>query len=103
MNIKELIKSRYSVRSFTNEAIDIETIKEILEISSCAPSGGNIQPWKIYVVTNNAKEKLVEKALANYDNGVQEKIEYVLELVKNESRVPKQFFKFLDGKTRIFI
>ena len=25
MNIKELIKSRYSVRSFTNEAIDIET------------------------------------------------------------------------------
>ena len=76
MNIKELIKSRYSVRSFTDEAIDIETIKEILEISSCAPSGGNIQTWKIYVVTNNAKEKLVEKALANYDNGVQEKIEY---------------------------
>ncbi len=63
MYIKELIKSRYSVRSFTNEAIDIETIKEILEISSCAPSGGNIQPWKIYVATNNAKEKLIEKLL----------------------------------------
>ena len=96
MNLKELIKSRYSVRSFTDESIDIETIKEILEISSCAPSGGNIQPWKIYVVTNNAKEKLVEKALANYDNGVQEKIEYEIypnpldENIKKEDRnVPR--------------
>ena len=76
MNLKEIIRSRYSVRSFTDESIDIETIKEILEISSFAPSGGNIQPWKIYVASNNAKEKLVEKALANYDTGVQEKAEY---------------------------
>jgi len=76
MNLKEIIRSRYSVRSFTDESIDIETIKEILEISSFAPSGGNIQPWKIYVAANNTKEKLVEKALANYDTGVQEKVEY---------------------------
>ena len=76
MNLKDIIKSRYSVRSFTNKNVDIEIIKEILHISACAPSGGNIQPWKVYVVTGDAKEKLVEKALANYDNGVQEKIEY---------------------------
>ena len=105
MNIKELIKSRYSVRSFTNEAIDIETIKEILEISSCAPSGGNIQPWKIYVVTNNAKEKLVEKALANYDNGVQEKIEYEIypnpldeEYKKRRSECARDMYKALSIK-----
>ena len=76
MNLNELIKSRYSVRSFTDDTVDIETIREILEISSNAPSGGNIQPWKVYVVTGKTKEKLIKKALSNFDNGVQEKIEY---------------------------
>ena len=76
MNLNELIKSRYSVRSFTDGTVDIETIREILEISSNAPSGGNIQPWKVYVVTDKTKEKLIKKALSNFDNGVQEKIEY---------------------------
>ena len=76
MNLKDIIKSRYSVRSFTKKNVDIEIIKEMLQISKCAPSGGNIQPWKVYVVTGNAKEKLIERALSNYDNGVQEKIEY---------------------------
>lgn len=76
MNLNELIKSRYSVRNFTNDNVDIKTIREILEIASNAPSGGNIQPWKVYVVTGSAKEKLIKKALNNFDNGVQEKIEY---------------------------
>ena len=76
MNLNELIKSRYSVRNFTNDNVDIKTIREILEISSNAPSGGNIQPWKVYVVTGSTKEKLIKKVLNNFDNGVQEKIEY---------------------------
>ena len=76
MNLKDIIKSRYSVRSFTKKNVDIGIIKEILQISKCAPSGGNIQPWKVYVVTGSAKEKLIERTLSNYDNGVQEKIEY---------------------------
>ena len=76
MNLNELIKSRYSVRNFTDDTVDIKTIREILEIASNAPSGGNIQPWKVYVVTGSTKEKLIKKALNNFDNGVQEKIEY---------------------------
>ena len=76
MNLNEIIKSRYSVRNFTDDTVDIKTIREILEIASNAPSGGNIQPWKVYVVTGSTKEKLIKKALNNFDNGVQEKIEY---------------------------
>ena len=78
MNLNELIKSRYSVRNFTDDSVDIKTIREILEIASNAPSGGNIQPWKVYVVTGRTKEKLIKKVLNNFDNGVQEKIEYDL-------------------------
>ena len=38
MTLKELIKSRYSVRSFTDEMVGIEKIKEILDIANSAPS-----------------------------------------------------------------
>ena len=76
MSLKELIKSRYSVRSFTDEMVSIEKVKEILDIASSAPSGGNIQPWRVYVITGNSKDKLTKKALQNFDNGAQEEIAY---------------------------
>ena len=105
MNLNELIKSRYSIRSFTDDSVDIKTIKEILEISRNAPSGGNIQPWKVYVVTGNTKEKLIKKALSNYDNGVQEKIEYDIypnpldeEYKKRRSECARDMYKALSIK-----
>ena len=76
MNIKQLIKSRYSVRSFLDKDVDFEKVKSILDTANSAPSGGNIQPWKVYVLGNNSKNKLVTQALNNYDTGVQEDIEY---------------------------
>ncbi len=76
MNIKEAIEKRFSVRAFTKEAPDMETIKEILKTAGTAPSGGNIQPWKVYVLSENAKQKLSEKTLYNFDNGIQDEIEY---------------------------
>tara|TARA_X000000368_G_scaffold239269_1_gene188905 strand:+ start:1386 stop:2051 length:666 start_codon:yes stop_codon:yes gene_type:complete len=76
MNIKEAIEKRFSVRAFTKEVPDIETIKAILKTAGTAPSGGNIQPWKVYVLTENAINELSKKTLYNFDNGVQEDIEY---------------------------
>ena len=76
MNIKEGIEKRYSVRAFTDEVPSIEIIKEILQVANFAPSGGNIQPWKVYVLDQKSKSKLAEKALNNFDTGVQEEVEY---------------------------
>ena len=76
MNIKQLIKSRYSVRSFLDKDVDFEKVKSILDTANSAPSGGNIQPWKVYVLGNNSKNELITQALNNYDTGVQEDIEY---------------------------
>ena len=76
MNIKQLIESRYSVRSFLDKDVDFKKVKSILDTANSAPSGGNIQPWKVYVLGNNSKNKLVTQALNNYDTGVQEDIEY---------------------------
>ena len=74
MNIKEGIEKRFSVRAFTKEAPDMKLISEILKTANAAPSGGNIQPWKVYVLNEKAKNNLTKQTLQNFDTGVQEEI-----------------------------
>ena len=50
MDVSEAVDSRKSIRAFLDKAVDDSLIKELLEKSSRAASGGNLQPWKIYVI-----------------------------------------------------
>lgn len=50
MNILELLKSRRSVRQFTNQKISDEKIRQILEAAMSAPSAYNHQPWQFIVI-----------------------------------------------------
>ena len=54
MKVSDAIFSRSSVRAFTKKPVDSLLIKSLLEQSSRAPSGGNLQPWKIYVLNNKS-------------------------------------------------
>ena len=63
MNTLEAIASRRSVRAFRPDPVPPETIREILEIAARAPSGTNMQPWKVRVVTGTVRERLVRAAL----------------------------------------
>ena len=66
MNIKEGIEKRFSVRAFTKEVPDMKLISEILKTANAAPSGGNIQPWKVYVLNEQAKNNLAKETLQNF-------------------------------------
>lgn len=46
----EVIKGRRSIRKYTPEALDDETIDLIIEMGTWAPSGLNNQPWRFVVV-----------------------------------------------------
>lgn len=54
MNVSDAVSSRSSVRAFTTKPVDSTLIKVLLEKSSRAPSGGNLQPWKIYILNNQS-------------------------------------------------
>jgi nitroreductase len=56
--IDRAIVSRRSVRAFLDTPVDPSIIREILQVASRAPSGTNTQPWKVYVLTGAAKERL---------------------------------------------
>ncbi|RVA12972.1 nitroreductase, partial [Mesorhizobium sp. M7A.F.Ca.CA.002.05.1.1] len=47
--VDEAILSRRSVRAFLPDMVDDETIRAILAVAARAPSGTNMQPWKVYV------------------------------------------------------
>ncbi len=53
MTVSEAVLSRRSVRAFLPTPVPVELISEILRKASRAPSGGNVQPWKIYVVAGD--------------------------------------------------
>ena len=61
MNTFEAIESRKSVRAFTSQEVDRATIEKILNAAKCAPSGVNMQPWKVSVLTGQSKESLSDK------------------------------------------
>ena len=52
MDVTEAVDSRKSIRAFLDKAVDDSLIKGLLEKSSRAASGGNLQPWKIYVIND---------------------------------------------------
>ena len=60
MKVSEAVEKRSSVRSFLNKSISTELIKDLLTKSSRAASGGNLQPWKIFVINNSAMNDFLE-------------------------------------------
>ena len=56
--VDEAIISRRSVRAFLPDPVDETTVREILDVASWAPSGTNMQPWRVYVATGQTKERI---------------------------------------------
>ncbi len=61
--VDEALLSRRSVRAFLPTPVDDETVKDILRVAARAPSGTNMQPWKVYVVTGDKKQALADAIL----------------------------------------
>ena len=58
MNVSEAIAYRRSVRGFTDQAVDPALVKDIVEKSARAATGGNLQPWHIDIVHGDALDRL---------------------------------------------
>ena len=60
------ITSRRSIRAFLPTPVPREEVEAILAVASRAPSGTNTQPWKVHVLTGEAKARLSDAILAAY-------------------------------------
>ena len=66
--VTEAIKTRRSLRDFLATPVSSQLIFQILETASRAPSGTNMQPWQVYVLTDDAKEKVCDAVCHAFDD-----------------------------------
>lgn len=60
-NFLDLVKARYSSRSYESRPIEAEKVAYLLECARLAPSAVNFQPWKFMVVESaEARARLQE-------------------------------------------
>lgn len=57
MNFLDLVKARYSVRSFVSRPVEKDKLDYILECARLAPSAVNYQPWRFMVVESEQKKR----------------------------------------------
>ena len=65
--VEYAITSRSSIRAFLPTPVPRETIERILAAASYAPSGSNMQPWKVRVITGAVKDRLCAQVMAAHD------------------------------------
>ena len=69
MKVSEAITSRITTRAFLDKPVSGEVLRQILETAKRAPSGGNLQPWRVWVLGGaemvRFKALIKEKAAAS--------------------------------------
>lgn len=58
-----LIKSRRSIRRYTDEPVSTKTVLRLLEAATWAPSAHNRQPWRFAVLTQAADKDRLARAM----------------------------------------
>lgn len=53
-NVSEAVLSRRSCRAFTTQRVDLDLVRGLLDVARQAPSGGNLQPWCVNVLTDDS-------------------------------------------------
>jgi nitroreductase len=76
LTVEEAIRGRCSTRAFLKRPVSRELIARILETAGRAPSGSNIQPWKVWVLQGKVRDELVSELLRIYDTEGEHKREY---------------------------
>ena len=67
--VEEAVGQRRSLRGFLDTPVPMETVKRILSLAARAPSGTNTQPWRVRVLTGEAKSRLSNSIMKVFDDG----------------------------------
>lgn len=63
LTVSEALECRTSIRAFKPTPIPQQLVRELLALASRAPSGGNLQPWKVIAVAGAEREAVTALAL----------------------------------------
>ncbi|CAE7770391.1 ADK2 [Symbiodinium pilosum] len=90
----QAVRSRRTCRAFQRRPVTQETVEELLSLASRAPSGGNTQPWHVYVVAGMQLEALTDAAFVHLRGmGKQNSIELEYNVYPRKADMPPDLHK----------
>lgn len=91
-SVSDAVLTRHSLRAFTSAPVDDAVLKDIFDKSARAPSGTNMQPWRVHLFTGETLASVSGAVLAAYDNDEPYQAE--------EPYYPDKFFEPYLGRRR---
>lgn len=78
MKVSDAIQGRRTIRAFKGDPVSAELISEVLGIAGRAPSNGNLQPWRVYVVSGGKLAEIKKAVTEKVRNEGFEEPEYAV-------------------------
>ncbi len=97
--IDEILTGRFACREFCNAPVARRTVEQILRTARFAPSGANIQPWHVYVLTGKVKGRVSAALLEAHETA---RDEHVSEYKYYASDLPGLYLKRRQEFGRLF-
>jgi nitroreductase len=60
MEVRDALAARISTRAYLDTPVREAQLRELLGLAARAPSGGNLQPWQVHVVTGAARQSVID-------------------------------------------
>lgn len=76
MDIMTAISSRWSCRAYLDKPVSRDTLTALLDTARWAPSGTNMQPWQVAVVSGETKQRISAALIQARDEGLPENPDY---------------------------
>ena len=67
--VERAIRSRRAVRAFLPDPVEPELLRRLIDLAAQAPSGTNMQPWKLRVIGPQTRARLEAALLAAVESG----------------------------------
>ena len=65
ISVSDALQRRISTRAFLDTPVSEAQVRDLLTRASRSPSGGNLQPWQVNVVTGAARQRVIEAVQAS--------------------------------------
>jgi nitroreductase len=78
-DVFEAARTRRSIRAYRPDPVPADTLREIVALGRHAPSGSNIQPWRVHVLTGAALARVggvIQRAFLDDEPGHKRDYEY---------------------------
>ena len=76
LSVHDAITGRQSIRAYLGRQVPRDRLERVLTTAGRAPSGSNIQPWKVYVLEGAVKDELCRDLVARHEQGDEGKRAY---------------------------